>query len=127
MSVLGMVITRSRLASAVLLGTVGVLPPLESSEEHDAERVPLRDMGTWLQAVPDEGRAAFLAKCIVEQIRHGLRELGTYAEGAPAVPDAATLTRLEGTYGAYWVTTVLHDDAAALTALSQYSPLAEHD
>lgn len=110
-----------------LLGTVGVLPPLESSEEHDAERVPLRDMGTWLQAVPDEGRAAFLAKCIVEQIRHGLRELGTYAEGAPAVPDAATLTRLEGTYGAYWVTTVLHDDAAALTALSQYSPLAEHD
>lgn len=109
-----------------LLGNVGVLPPLESSEEHDAERIPLRDMGAWLKTlVASEGRAGFLAKCIVEQVRGGLRALGTESDGAPAIPDAAMLEQIEGMYGPYWTREVLHEDAAALTALAQYRPLAE--
>ena len=79
---------------------------------------------------PEEGgrrRRRDRAKGVAGTARSWLTREGGGRREAPAVPDAATLTRLEGTYGAYWVTTVLHDDAAALTALSQYSPLAEHD
>ena len=91
-------------------------PPEEGGRRRRRERASLRGSSV----APQGPRRAGTARSWLTREGGGRRE-------APAVPDAATLTRLEGTYGAYWVTTVLHDDAAALTALSQYSPLAEHD
>ena len=127
---LGSLIALRKLGPAsfkTLLGNVGVLPPLESVKEHDVERVPLRDMGSWIQSITNEGRTGFLAKCIVEQVRNGLRELGNNVDGAPTVPDGATLDHLESMYGPYWTRELFHDDAAALTALNQYSTLVQHD
>ncbi|WFD43668.1 histone H4-like TAF Taf6, SAGA complex subunit [Malassezia psittaci] len=127
---LGALIALRRLGPAsfkTLLGNVRVLPPLESEKTQDADRVPLRDLGNWVQDVPKQDRSGFLSQCLVDQVRKGLQELGNVADGVPVVPEPETLEQLEEIYGKYWTQEVLQDDAAALTALSQYKPLAGHD
>lgn len=110
-----------------LLGSVGILPPLESSQEHNAERIPLHDMGTWLDALASaEGRAGFLTKCIRQHVCSGLHALGLAMDGAPTALTDAERKLVEEAYGAYWLQ-ALGDDIAGLAALVQYRPLAQEE